>query len=150
VKRTVSLPCLLDVNALIALFDSAHLHHDAAHAWFATARPRGWRTCPITENGVLRILSHPNYPNGPVLVSDIARRIEEFKTSGHHEFWPDDFSLSAWIDRSEHRLASGTVTDAYLLKLAATRGGTLATFDLRIQLFLIGGGNEEALEYIPV
>jgi predicted nucleic acid-binding protein len=24
---------LLDVNVLIALFDSAHAHHDAAHRW---------------------------------------------------------------------------------------------------------------------
>ena len=57
-------PLLLDVNVLIALFDSAHLHHEAAHVWFAGNSARGWRTCPITENGFLRILSHPGYPNG--------------------------------------------------------------------------------------
>ena len=31
---------LLDVNAIIALIDPLHVHHERAHAWFA-ARPSG-------------------------------------------------------------------------------------------------------------
>lgn len=140
---------LLDVNALIALFDSAHMHHASAHDWFATNRSRGWRTCPITENGLLRILSHPDYPNGPLLTSDVARRLEEFKTTGDYAFWSDDISLAHWIDRSAHGVVSTTVTDAYLLKLAAHHSGSLATFDLRIQPSLVADCDPEAVEHIP-
>ena len=29
---------LLDVNILVALFDPMHVHHEAAHEWFARNR----------------------------------------------------------------------------------------------------------------
>ena len=76
---------LLDVNALVALFDEAHVHHEAAHAWFQDRRSDMWVTCPITENGLLRILSHPAYPNSPAPMTDIAERLEAFKSgSGNY------------------------------------------------------------------
>ncbi|PJN94116.1 VapC toxin family PIN domain ribonuclease, partial [Amaricoccus sp. HAR-UPW-R2A-40] len=56
---------LLDVNVLIALTDPAHVAHDDAHVWFAETGRHAWATCPITENGVLRILGNPKYPNSP-------------------------------------------------------------------------------------
>lgn len=56
----MSHPFLLDVNVLIALFDSAHIHHVQAHEWFSKNAFQGWVTCPVTENGLLRILSHPS------------------------------------------------------------------------------------------
>jgi toxin-antitoxin system PIN domain toxin len=133
------------------LFDSAHVHHVAAHAWFARNGRRGWRTCPITENGLLRILSHPGYPNGPLPISDLAQRLEEFKSSSpHYDFWPDDFSASQWLCSSGRSPASGRLTDAYLLKLADSRKGALATFDLRIAPSLIGASTAATLEYITV
>lgn len=143
-------PFLLDVNAMIALFDSAHTQHVAAHAWFAQNRSRGWRTCPITENGLLRILSHPAYPNDPVPISDLARRLEEFKTaSPDHAFWPDDYSASEWLASAGIVVASAKLTDAYLLRLASVHSGTLATFDMRIDSALIGGSNPAIIEHIP-
>jgi uncharacterized protein len=54
---------LLDVNVLIALIDPTHVGHDAAHAWFAATGAASWATCPVTENGVLRIVGHLKYPN---------------------------------------------------------------------------------------
>jgi predicted nucleic acid-binding protein len=56
---------LLDVNVLIALIDPAHIQHDRAHAWFAKFGKKAWATCPLTENGVLRIVGHARYPNSP-------------------------------------------------------------------------------------
>lgn len=56
---------LLDINALIALLDPAHVQHDAAHEWFAARGRQSWASCPLTENGVLRIVGHPRYPNSP-------------------------------------------------------------------------------------
>ena len=46
---------LLDVNVLIALLDAEHVHHDAAREWMRENIRHGWATCPITQNGCLRI-----------------------------------------------------------------------------------------------
>ena len=56
---------LLDVNVLIALIDPAHVQHDAAHDWFGRLGHLAWATCPLTENGLLRIVGNPRYPNSP-------------------------------------------------------------------------------------
>ena len=142
---------LLDVNVLVALFDEAHVHHDAAHEWFAQSGAAGWRTCPITENGLLRILSHPAYPNTPVPMMELSERLEEFKTSAEtYAFWSDDFSLSKWLSHCKLPLGSAHSTDAYLLKLCQRKRGMLATFDQRIRPSLIGANSMEHLEYIPV
>jgi predicted nucleic acid-binding protein len=50
------MPALLDVNVLVAMLDPEHVHHEGAHAWFSEHRSTGWATCPITENGLVRIL----------------------------------------------------------------------------------------------
>jgi predicted nucleic acid-binding protein len=46
---------LLDVNVLIALIDPTHVGHDAAHNWFGETGASSWATCPLTENGVIRV-----------------------------------------------------------------------------------------------
>ena len=56
---------LLDVNVLIALVDPAHIQHDPAHDWFARVGYKAFATCPLTENGLVRIVGHPKYPNSP-------------------------------------------------------------------------------------
>lgn len=56
---------LLDVNLLIALIDPTHVSHDDAHRWFVRQGKASWATCPITENGVMRIVGNPGYPNTP-------------------------------------------------------------------------------------
>ena len=56
---------LLDVNMLIALCDSMHVHHQAASQWFKRESKSGWVTCPITENGFVRVMGQNAYPNGP-------------------------------------------------------------------------------------
>ena len=50
---------LLDVNVLIALLDAGHASHSAALRWFSANAAAGWASCPITQNGCVRILSHP-------------------------------------------------------------------------------------------
>ena len=47
---------LLDVNVLIALIDPGHVAHDDAHEWFAATGQTAWAPCPMTENGVIRIV----------------------------------------------------------------------------------------------
>ena len=40
---------LLDVNVLLALAWPTHVHHLAAHRWFAENSGLGWATCPLTQ-----------------------------------------------------------------------------------------------------
>lgn len=131
---------LLDVNVLIALVDANHVHHDAAHAWFGEGRAH-WATCPITENGLVRIISHPKYPNGvssPAVALELLTRL---KAVGAHTFWPDDVSLTDLTAfRGDRLLAFHQVTDVYLLGLAARRGGRLVTFDRKLSTAAVLGG----------
>ena len=60
---------LLDVNVLLALFDSEHAHHARARAWWVQNRDQGWASCPLTQNGFIRIMSSPGYPR-PLIVAD--------------------------------------------------------------------------------
>ena len=124
---------LLDVNVLVALIDPAHVQHDRAHDWFAAKGRKAWATCPLTENGVLRVVGHARYPNSPGTPAAVAGLLSVLLALGGHEFWPDDITLfdSRRID-AKRLLDSGQVTDAYLLALARARGGQLATFDRRL------------------
>ena len=124
---------LLDVNVLIALIDPAHLQHDAAHAWFGRTGQRSFATCPITENGLLRIVGHPKYPNSPGPPSAVARALTGLRDLPGHRFWADSISL---LDKSSVDISllsnHARVTDSYLLALARANGGKLATFDHRL------------------
>lgn len=123
---------LLDVNVLIALLDAQHVHHDNARRWLRDNVRHGWATCPITENGCLRIMAQPGYPNS-LPTQAVARRLGEAIDSGHHQFWPDDASLlhSGVVDWGRI-VGPRQVTDVYLLALATARQGRLVTFDARI------------------
>src|SRR6476646_3430800 len=89
----MSVVALLDVNVLIALLAPQHIHHDAAHQWFAANRGYGFATCPLTENGFLRVLGNPNRPDDFVPIPDLLRHLSGFFEPGSHEFWPADVSL---------------------------------------------------------
>lgn len=139
---------LLDVNVLIALFDASHVHHETAHDWFADNRASGWATCPITENGFLRILTHPTV----AVETDRATLLASLRTfcaSGHHEFWGDTVSLRdvSLFDPSA-TLTHRQLTDVYLLGLATRMGGRLATFDHAVALRAVRGATREHLAVI--
>jgi toxin-antitoxin system PIN domain toxin len=124
---------LLDVNVLIALIDPTHLGHDAAHAWFAATGAASWATCPLTENGVLRIAGHPRYPNSAGSPAAVAPIVARLRALPGHVFWKDDFSLIESNIVDVARIATpAQITDTYLLALAATNKGQLATFDRRL------------------
>ena len=137
---------LLDVNLLLSLTDPMHIHHELAHRWFVEKGQQSWATCPLTENGFVRIASHPNYPNRPgdvVAVLAIFRQLRE--APGHH-FWHDDISILQIIE-SDPIITHTQITDVYLLGLAVHKRGKLATLDQRIPVDAIRGGRK-ALELI--
>lgn len=133
---------LLDVNVLIALIDPSHVQHDRAHDWFEMKGHKAWATCPLTENGVLRIVGHPRYPNSPGSPAAVAELLVAFRALPGHSFWADDVSL---LDRRSANAArlldSAHVTDSYLLALARAHGGQLASFDQRLVTDAVTDGN---------
>jgi len=139
---------LLDVNVLIALFDGAHCFHEAAHAWFESKHTSGWASCPITENGMVRVLSHPSYPGRRTTLRDAIERLARFRTSGNHTFWPDAVSICEPMIDATHVRGHRQITDVYLLALAVHHGGRLATFDRSIPLAAVTGAVAERLAVI--
>lgn len=125
---------LLDVNVLIALLDADHSLHARASEWFAGRARAGWASSPITENGCVRIMSHPGYPN-PLPVHAVMQRLGEATASPLHEFWPDNISLlDERITDSARIHGPRQLTDVYLLALAVRHGGQFVTFDASISL----------------
>ena len=132
---------LLDVNVLIALLDPSHIQHDAAHDWFTHEGSASWAMCPLTENGVLRIVGHARYPNSPGTPAAVTPLLATLRALPGHVHWPDDISLldNEWIDATR-LLSSAQVTDTYLLALACAHKGKLASFDRRIVKDAVRGG----------
>jgi len=127
---------LLDVNVVIALLDPDHAFHERAHAWWATQAKAGWASCPLVENGVVRIMSNPAYSRkarfNPV---ELIATLSMFVSQTNHEFWPDEVSLrDEKLFVTERIHGSRQLTALYLLALAVRRGGQLATFDREIPL----------------
>lgn len=136
---------LLDVNVLIALLDAAHVHHALAHRWLARELAHGWASCPLTQNGCIRIMSQPAYP-GAVRSAEVAQRLAEAASDPGHEFWPDDVNLlDSGAVNWQRVLGHRQVTDAYLLALAVRHGGRLVTFDRRIVVEAVAGAQNRHL-----
>lgn len=123
---------LLDVNVLLALLDTDHVDHQRARGWLRSEIAAGWASCPITQNGFVRVVSQPRYPS-PVSPSVAATLLEQACATDHHEFWPCDLSIldTDAIDRTKVH-GPRQVTDSYLLALAVRNDGTLVTFDRSI------------------
>ena len=83
---------LLDVNVLIALLDPDHVQHQTARAWLVDNADAGWASCPITENGCVRIMALPGYSN-PLPASAVVERLRTATRTPYHSFWADDVSL---------------------------------------------------------
>jgi uncharacterized protein len=136
---------LLDVNVLIALHDEQHVHHDVAARWFIEHARHGWASCPLTQNGCIRIMSQPGYPN-PVPLGDALAMLQRSCAHANHVFWPDDVSLLD-AQRLVHGRMHGhrQLTDLYLLALAVAHDGRLVTFDAQVPLSAVRGATARHL-----
>jgi len=134
---------LLDVNVLIALSDPDHVGHSVAKTWWVRNREDGWATCPLTQNGCVRIINQPAYPN-PQSVSTLVKLLVHTCSDPCHEFWPDDASLlDAKLFQHAHIHGHRQISDLYLLGLAVRHGGRLVTFDAQIPLSAIHGAKKQ-------
>jgi uncharacterized protein len=141
---------LLDINVLVALFDQAHVHHEPAHRWFAATGTASWATCPLTENGFVRVISNPAYKSVLANPAEAAQRLRMLCAAPGHNFWADIPSLmdSSAFDLSRV-VGHNQVTDLYLAGLAQYYGGKLATFDQSIPVTAVVGATHELVELIP-
>lgn len=136
---------LLDVNVLIALLDAAHINHQRASQWLEQSLHHGWASCPLTQNGCLRIMAQPAYPQALPLAA-VAQRLGQAAATPAHLFIADDYSLLDadslhWPQLLGHR----QVTDAYLLGLAVRHGCRFVSFDARVNLAAVPGAKAEHL-----
>ena len=142
---------LLDVSVLVALFDDGHIGHEAAHDWFTDNGALGWASCPITENGVIRVLGNPSYPAGFTSIPEVVARLDRFCAATEHHFWADDVSF-----RTRARFQVDGVrgyrqlTDVYLLGLAVKHGGRFVTLDQRVSLTAVNGATRASLEVLAL
>lgn len=133
----------MDVNIVIALLDAAHAHHSAAHNWFAREGRGSFATCPVTQNGALRIMGNPRYPKSPGTPARVAPSLVTLTSQQGHLFWHDQTSLLDTTRVSTVDLLNwAQVTDLHLLALAVFHGGKLATFDRKIRPQAVTGGPE--------
>jgi toxin-antitoxin system PIN domain toxin len=131
---------LLDVNVLLALAWPTHVHHAAAHRWFAENKrgfaensAAGWATCPLTQLAFVRLSMQPAVVKVPILFGDVMEAMARSTASAEHRFWPMDYGLAGIRDEIRERIIGhNQLADALLLDLAIRQGGRLATFDRRI------------------
>src|SRR5579871_5342093 len=141
---------LLDINVVIALFDPDHSLHNRAHVWWAANSRFGWASCPISENGVIRIMTNPAYSKqAHFSPSDLINQLQSFVSQTDHEFWPDDISFrDGKVFAVQRLLSSRQLTDIYLLATAVKHGGRLATFDQSISLAAVPSARSENLSVL--
>jgi predicted nucleic acid-binding protein len=91
----------------------------------------------------MRIIGNPRYPNSAGSPASVAAVLDSLRRLPGHEFWKDEISL---IDSDVVDVARVTtphqVTDTYLLALAVTKNGQLATFDRRLATAAVRRGRE--------
>ena len=134
---------LLDINVLIALLDADHTSHRSALAWFGDHAREGWASCPITQNGCVRIMSHANYPNAHSVLQ-IVERLRAATADRTHEFWVDSESVLDEVRIDVTRVhGPRQITDVYLLALAVANHGRLVTFDTSIALDAVKGATSK-------
>jgi uncharacterized protein len=136
---------IFDVNVLIALLDADHTSHARALQWFGGHAASGWASCPLTQNGCVRVMSSPGYPN-PLPAAAVIERLADAVAHASHAFWADDVSLldAAIFDASRIH-GPRQITDMYLLALAVRHGGRFATFDASIAAAAVRGAKRQHL-----
>jgi predicted nucleic acid-binding protein len=121
---------LPDVNTLIALGHSAHVHHSRATTWFLSVKVPSARlcTCAMTELGFVRVAVQTGLQ---LDVLSARRALAALKTSSAIPFAMIEDALGAdklpAFARTPNKL-----TDGHLLELARKHGAQLATLDTGI------------------
>ena len=91
-----------------------------------------WASCPITQNGYLRIVTQERYPN-TISIDEAIRKLTQAVSTPDHEFLSDDISLlDQEIVAHEHIQGNKQLTDIYLLALSTFHGVRFVTLDISV------------------
>ena len=123
---------LLDVNVLIALIGEQHADHGRTQTWFFDGPGIQWLSCPITENGVIRIVANPSYFR-TWSMPDVRRSLRLLTAATQHRFVADDVKpLDEMIFHIDRLRSPKQITDPCLLALATHHDAALSPLDARI------------------
>lgn len=118
---------LLDVNMLVALGHTLHVHHVRAGRWLkrSTQDIEVLATCPITELGFVRVSVQAGLQPD---VATAVRALASLKASSPIGFklWTDALGVDT-LPRYVRKTSE--LTDGHLLELARANGAQLATLD---------------------
>lgn len=121
-----------DVNVLIALFDASHQHHQLAKREFTKFLSTGWCTCPLIQNGFIRIISNPSYLNN-MTVAESTNLLKSAVDSTNHTYLDQTVSLlDAHRFETTKLLSHKQITDLFLIGMAIHHDVKLLTFDRNI------------------
>ncbi|MFV0459998.1 MAG: TA system VapC family ribonuclease toxin [Actinomycetales bacterium] len=119
---------LCDVNVLLALALSTHVHHRAAHAALHKHTGR-WATCPLTEASLFRLLLNPRVTGTEFTATAVRQALRGMRSHPRWRWLSDDSSLADPDITTAVLVGHQQVTDFHLVNLAARHGLALATFD---------------------
>lgn len=119
---------LFDVNVLVALAVTSHVHHRPAHAALA-AHPGPWATCPTTEAALLRLLLNPQVTHRAVSRGEALRVLVGMRAETRWRWLADGTSLADPVIDTTVLVGHQQVTDLHLVNLAASSTAVLVTFD---------------------
>lgn len=132
---------LLDVNVLIARSDPNHANHALVADWFRSIGSKLIATCPIVENGFVRIFGNPNYVGGPGSVAKAMQNLKLIRSLPQHCFIDDYLSIDdPKVYINMNHISCKQLTDVYLLGIAKEKGLKFATLDHKIRTQAVSGG----------
>ena len=121
-----------DVNVLIALFDTAHQHHNMASTAFVEHNSEGWASCPVVETGFIRVISNPSYTNSVSVANAVSLLQIAISNTQHHNLHQSISILNNDCFQTAHLVSHKQLTDLYLIGMAIYHNVKLITFDRNI------------------
>ena len=138
---------LLDVNVLVGMLDANHEHHAAVAGWLGQNEDT-WASCPITQNGYLRIVTQEGYANA-ISINEAVNKLGQAVSTASHEFLSDDISLlNEQLVAHEHIQGPKQLTDIYLLALSVSHGARFVTLDQGVSRITVPQATEASLHVI--
>lgn len=130
---------LIDVNVLIAMFDSGHTHHDMAMGWWreATSAGESFTVPDLVWVGFTRLVTSGRVL-APAATFGDAWAFAEAVTSQptNLRFVADPRTLAEFAQQCRRTGArANLVTGAYIAACAAAYGATVVTFDRDFRRF---------------
>lgn len=124
-------PWLCDVNVLVALALSTHVHHQAAHAALRPHR-QPWMTTPLTEAALVRLLLNPGVTGAAFSAADVMAVLGGMRRDSRWRWLPDSSTLADPVIDTSVLTGHQQITDLHLVNLAAASDALLVTFDAGI------------------